>query len=103
MRIENDFNTTIHLDPIEWFDVEWHDASGDYRRVRVTRIKRTVYPAQGGGHGCVVFGAGLPYKASGELGKREETVHRLPELSEQIPPVLRARLIGAGVFDDVED
>lgn len=105
MNIQNDFNTTVQLDPIEWFDVEWSDATGTYHRVRVTEIKRNVYPAQGGGHGCVVFGTGWPYLKSGELGKRQETVHRMAEAEMvlQIPPLLRGSLIGAGVFDDGED
>lgn len=105
MQILNDFNTTIQLDPIEWFDIEWHEPDETYRRVRVTEIKRNVYPAQGGGHGCVIFGTGLPYTKDGKLGKRQETVHRLSEAAMvlQIPPTLRTQLLEAGVFDDGED
>lgn len=103
MLIQNDFTTTVQLDPIEWFDVEWNDHGNEYHRARVTQIKRTVYPAQGGGHGWVVFGIGLPYLKSGELGKRQETVHRLDELIEQIPPKLSLALVDSGIFEPVED
>lgn len=93
MKVLKDFKTTVQLDPIERFDVEWYAADGEYRRARVVEIQRTVYPAQGGGHGCVVFGTAYPYRQSGELGKRQENVHQLKALVDQIPPLLRGALI----------
>lgn len=103
MKVLNDFTTHVILDPIEWFDVEWHTADGEYKRARVAEIKRNVYPAQGGGHGCVVFGTAYPYLKTGELGKRQETIHQLRDMIQQIPHVLRRNLLDAGVFNDIEE
>ncbi len=102
MKVLKDFKTTVQLDPIEWFDLEWY-ADSEYKRARVVAVQRSVYPAQGGGHGCVVFGTAYPYLKSGELGKRQESVHRLSELVEQIPPQLRRVLDEIGLFDDIEE
>ncbi|MEU4391625.1 hypothetical protein [Kribbella sp. NPDC023855] len=98
MKVRKEFKTQVELDPIDWFDVEWFD--GGYRRARVVEITRTIYPAQGGGHGCIVFGTAYPYLKDGTLGKRQETVHRLPELVDQIPPLMRGTLDELGIFDE---
>ena len=102
MKVLKDFKTTVQLDLIEWFDVEWF-ADGQYSRARIVAVQRTIYPAQGGGHGCVIFGTGYLYLKSGELGKRQETIHRLSELVEQIPPLLRGTLDELGLFDDGDE
>lgn len=99
MKVRKDFKTEVQLDPIDWFDVEWTDEGG-YKRARVVQITRTIYPAMGGGHGCIVFGTAYPYLKSGELGKRQETVHRLAELVDQIPPLMRGALDELGIFAD---
>lgn len=100
MKVRKEFKTQVELDPIDWFDVEWYAEGGDYKRARVVEITRTIYPAQGGGHGCVIFGTAYPYLKDGTLGKRQETVHRLSELVDQIPPLMRGALDEMGIFED---
>lgn len=32
MKVLTESSTTVELDPLEWFDVEWHTDDGEYQR-----------------------------------------------------------------------
>lgn len=105
MRVLEEYNTTVELDEAERFDVEWTDdyGSGATHRVRVDKVQRYVYPAQGGGHGRVVNASGLQYRKDGRLGARRKSAHNDKALHAAMPELLRDKLNEIGMFAEVPD